>query len=212
MKDKTYKCVELRRNLETMSFSGPNLFGSSNSLGVPGVGASVKPGSILRFPKTAIEYTFASVPDRRCTFPSDAPQAQRFIFTSGLGRNAMIKKAKQPTLNEVARKAGVGTTTVSRVINGGHLVDPKTLARVRRVIEALGYIPNQAARTLKGARNPRKFEIVQPSAAERGETSPRFWPRACYLGCCNYLTVAWTTCSHSVFRGVDGEDAEAMTA
>jgi LacI family transcriptional regulator, galactose operon repressor len=50
----------------------------------------------------------------------------------------MIKKAKHPTLNEVARKTGVGTTTVSRVINGGHLVDRKTLARVRRVIERLG--------------------------------------------------------------------------
>ena len=77
----------------------------------------------------------------------------------------MIKKAKHPTLNEVARKAGVGTTTVSRVINGGHLVDPKTLARVRRVIKDLGYMPNQAARTLKGART-RMIGLIIPSIAD----------------------------------------------
>src|ERR1039457_4680453 len=61
----------------------------------------------------------------------------------------MIKSA-HPTLTEVARKAGVGTTTVSRVINGGDRVSPKTLARVLREIETLGYTPNEAARTLKG--------------------------------------------------------------
>ena len=77
----------------------------------------------------------------------------------------MIKKVKLPTLNEVARKAGVGTTTVSRVINGGHRVDPKTLAKVQRVIETLGYMPNQAARTLKGART-RMIGFVIPSIAD----------------------------------------------
>jgi LacI family transcriptional regulator len=77
----------------------------------------------------------------------------------------MIKKTKHPTLTEVARKAGVGTTTVSRVINGGQRVDPKTLAKVRRVIEALGYMPNHAARVLKGART-RTIGFVIPSIAD----------------------------------------------
>jgi LacI family transcriptional regulator len=75
------------------------------------------------------------------------------------------KKNKQPTLSEVAKKAGVGTTTVSRVINGGLRVDPGTLARVRRVIEALGYTPNQAARTLKGDRT-RMIGFIIPSIAD----------------------------------------------
>lgn len=77
----------------------------------------------------------------------------------------MTKKTKAPTLSEVARKAGVGTTTVSRVINGGNRVDPKTLARVRRAIEALGYMPNQAARILKGHRT-KTIGLIIPSIAD----------------------------------------------
>jgi LacI family transcriptional regulator len=76
-----------------------------------------------------------------------------------------MKKSTLPTLSEVARKAGVGTTTVSRVINGGDLVKAETLAHVRRVIEALGYSPNHAARVLKGDRT-RIVGLVIPSIAD----------------------------------------------
>ena len=76
-----------------------------------------------------------------------------------------MKKSSHPTLNEVARKAGVGTTTVSRVINGGARVSPETLARVLEVIETLGYTPNQAARTLKGHRT-KTIGLVIPSIAD----------------------------------------------
>jgi len=77
----------------------------------------------------------------------------------------MVRKAAPPTLSEVARRAGVGTTTVSRVINGGHRVSPETLQRVRRAIDALGYVPNQAARILKGYRT-RTIGLVIPSIAD----------------------------------------------
>jgi LacI family transcriptional regulator len=77
----------------------------------------------------------------------------------------MIKRTAPPTLSEVARQAGVGTTTVSRVINGGERVSPKTLARVRRVIEALGYMPNQAARVLKGDRT-KTIGLIIPSIVD----------------------------------------------
>ena len=76
-----------------------------------------------------------------------------------------MKPSRHPTLSEVAKKAGVGTTTVSRVINGGQNVNPLTLAHVREVIETLGYMPNQAARTLKGART-RTIGLVIPSIAD----------------------------------------------
>jgi LacI family transcriptional regulator len=82
-----------------------------------------------------------------------------------LSRNQMAKNNTHPTLSQVARKAGVGTTTVSRVINGGDRVSPKTLAHVRRVIETLGYMPNQAARTLKGHRT-KTIGLVVPSIAD----------------------------------------------
>ena len=59
----------------------------------------------------------------------------------------------------------MGTTTVSRVINGGARVSPKTLVRVRRVIEQLGYMPNQAARVLKGDRT-KTIGLIIPSIAD----------------------------------------------
>jgi len=77
----------------------------------------------------------------------------------------MTSTSAHPTLSQVARKAGVGTTTVSRVINGGDRVSPATLARVRRVIETLGYMPSQAARTLKGERT-KTIGLVIPSIAD----------------------------------------------
>jgi LacI family transcriptional regulator len=77
----------------------------------------------------------------------------------------MTQSNSHPTLSQVAQKAGVGTTTVSRVINGGDRVSPKTLARVRRVIETLGYMPNEAARILKG-QSTNTIGLVVPSIAD----------------------------------------------
>lgn len=55
-----------------------------------------------------------------------------------------------PTLADVARKAGVGKTTVSRAINGAQKVSPRTLDRINAAIRELHYQPSQAARSLKG--------------------------------------------------------------
>lgn len=76
-----------------------------------------------------------------------------------------MKRSGYATLSEVARKAGVATTTVSRVINGGQNVDPRTLAKVQRAIDSLGYLPSQAARILKGART-HIIGLVVPSIAD----------------------------------------------
>ncbi len=53
-----------------------------------------------------------------------------------------------PTLEDVAREAGVSRATVSRVVNGVRNVDPGIQDLVRRAIERTGYAPNQAARQL----------------------------------------------------------------
>ncbi len=55
-----------------------------------------------------------------------------------------------PTLADVAKKAGVGKTTVSRAINGARKVSPETLDRINAAIRELHYQPSQAARSLKG--------------------------------------------------------------
>jgi len=56
------------------------------------------------------------------------------------------------TMVEVARQAGVSTTTVSHVLNGTRHVNEKTVARVRAAIERTGYRPHSIARALAGAR------------------------------------------------------------
>jgi LacI family transcriptional regulator, galactose operon repressor len=77
----------------------------------------------------------------------------------------MKKQSSHSTLTDVARAAGVGTTTVSRVINGGERVNRETLARVQAVIEELGYQPSQAARILRGERT-KTIGLIVPSIAD----------------------------------------------
>jgi LacI family transcriptional regulator len=57
-----------------------------------------------------------------------------------------------PTIREVAKLAGVGLMTVSRVINDHPNVRAKTKKRVQAAIESLGYQRNEAAGLLKGQR------------------------------------------------------------
>ncbi|MET8979142.1 LacI family DNA-binding transcriptional regulator [Streptomyces sp. NPDC004539] len=60
----------------------------------------------------------------------------------------MLTQARRPTIEDVARRAGVSRTTVSRVLNGAPKVRAEVIERVREVIADLGYVPNQAARQL----------------------------------------------------------------
>ncbi|MEU1511252.1 LacI family DNA-binding transcriptional regulator [Streptomyces sp. NPDC005811] len=60
----------------------------------------------------------------------------------------MTETAQRPTLEAVAARAGVSRATVSRVVNGGDGVREPLVERVRRAVEELGYVPNQAARSL----------------------------------------------------------------
>jgi DNA-binding LacI/PurR family transcriptional regulator len=56
-------------------------------------------------------------------------------------------------LEEVARRAGVSTATVSRVLNNVDVVRKATRARVMKAIEDLRYQPNLHARTLAGGKS-----------------------------------------------------------
>ncbi len=56
------------------------------------------------------------------------------------------------TMSDVAARAGVSKTTVSRVLNGKDDLDPETAARVRKVIAELGYVPSAGAVSLARGR------------------------------------------------------------
>jgi len=59
----------------------------------------------------------------------------------------------KPTINDVARLAGVSKKTVSRVINGSPLLSVKTREKVEAVIAQTGFVPNPQARALALRRN-----------------------------------------------------------
>jgi LacI family transcriptional regulator len=57
------------------------------------------------------------------------------------------------TLAKVAKRAGVSTATVSRVLNNREIVKDSTLRRVLSAIETLNYYPNLHARSLAGGKS-----------------------------------------------------------
>jgi LacI family transcriptional regulator len=57
------------------------------------------------------------------------------------------------TIKEVAQKAGVGIATVSRVLNKQPRVKESTRIKVQAVINELGYIPNEIARSMTRQRS-----------------------------------------------------------
>ena len=65
---------------------------------------------------------------------------------------AKVGRSRQTTMLDVARIAGVSTSTVSHVVNGTRTVDPATEQQVRDAIARLGYRPNTIARALATAR------------------------------------------------------------
>ncbi len=75
------------------------------------------------------------------------------------------------TIADVARLAGVGRGTVSRVLNDRANVDPRTRARVLAAIHALDFVPNQTARRLSLGRTQTVAVILpfltRPASVER---------------------------------------------
>src|SRR5581483_1125146 len=63
-------------------------------------------------------------------------------------------------LAAVAKRAGVSTATVSRVLNNSGVVKPNTRARVLKAVEELKYHPNLHARTLAGGKSKSIAVIV----------------------------------------------------
>ncbi|WP_405091371.1 LacI family transcriptional regulator [Micromonospora sp. NBC_01392] len=83
--------------------------------------------------------------------------------------------AQRPTLEAVARRAGVSRATVSRVVNGSTTVAESIQQAVRRAVEELGYVPNLAARSLVTQRTD-SVALVMPEAATRVFSDDQVFP------------------------------------
>ncbi|MCD5002967.1 LacI family DNA-binding transcriptional regulator [Enterococcus saccharolyticus] len=67
-------------------------------------------------------------------------------------------------LTDVAKKAGVSATTVSRVINNYGSLSQKTIDKVHAAMKELNYQPNSLARSLQG-KNTQLVGIIFPSVS-----------------------------------------------
>ena len=87
------------------------------------------------------------------------------------------------TIKDIARKSGVGISTVSRVINNTGYVSDEVRQKVMKVVKDCNYIPNASARSLKvndsrniailvkGITNPffnKMIRVIEEKAALRG--------------------------------------------
>nr|WP_084984202.1 LacI family DNA-binding transcriptional regulator [Rouxiella silvae] len=60
-------------------------------------------------------------------------------------RNPDKNQPRSPTLEDVARAAGLSPMTVSRALNNPKVVRPGTISRVMEAVNSTGYIPNMLA-------------------------------------------------------------------
>lgn len=61
-------------------------------------------------------------------------------------------RRRRPTIDDVAKLAGVSKGAVSRAVNGGPGISPSTVARILAASDELGWHPSASARALVGAR------------------------------------------------------------
>ncbi len=80
----------------------------------------------------------------------------------------------QPTINDVAARAGVSVSTVSRVLNDRTDVSARTRTRVEQAIEELGFAPRLTAQRLAGARGHMVSMLFPVSYAQRSNHELEF--------------------------------------
>ncbi|MGL3149072.1 LacI family DNA-binding transcriptional regulator [Microbacterium sp. A82] len=74
-----------------------------------------------------------------------------------------VTARRKPTIRDVAVRAGVSRSTVSRVINGGHWVSPDARVAVEEAIVSTGYTANHHARSLAtGRAGSMAFLLTEP--------------------------------------------------
>ena len=83
-------------------------------------------------------------------FPAFQKHARSIPLVRSL--SAMPTSFSNPTLDDVARAAGVSTATVSRCLNGETKVSQGTRDKVMKAVDALSYTPNFNARAMAAKR------------------------------------------------------------
>jgi LacI family transcriptional regulator len=107
---------------------------------------------------------------------------------------------RKPTMSDVARLAGVGTMTVSRVLSGTVRVSAETTQRVQTAIEQLNYRPNVLARAFRGQRS-HSIGLILPYLYD-----PFF------AGCAHAVTTVAREHGYSVLITTSDEDPETEYA
>jgi DNA-binding LacI/PurR family transcriptional regulator len=64
-----------------------------------------------------------------------------------------MKHMKRATVQAIAKEANVSLATVSYVLNGKGSISPETRERILTIARQMDYVPNRAARALRGARS-----------------------------------------------------------
>ena len=77
------------------------------------------------------------------------------------------------TIKDVAKKAGVAPSTVSRVIADNPRISLETKKRVRKAMKDMGYHPNVNARNLV-VKSTQAIGVVMPSSADKALQNPFF--------------------------------------
>ncbi len=102
-------------------------------------------------------------------------------------------------MSDVAKLAGVGTMTVSRVLNDNVHVSEETRARVLDAIAKLDYVPNEVARSLRDQKT-RQIGIIVPNLHD-----PFF------AQCAHAINLVAKERSYSTVITTSDEDAETVS-
>jgi DNA-binding LacI/PurR family transcriptional regulator len=106
---------------------------------------------------------------------------------------------KKPTIYDVAKRAGVSITTVSRILNAPDKVNSETREKVLIAIDALGFVPKAEARA-RAMQHTGRIGVISPFF-----TAPSFMQRlrgiAETLSPKNYELVVYTVDSNDHLEG-----------
>jgi DNA-binding LacI/PurR family transcriptional regulator len=105
---------------------------------------------------------------RACAFMS-APNVPKPVNKKTVSEQARLQMA------DIARLAGVSTSTVSRALNGSNLVNEETRVRVTELARSLNYQINIGAKNLRLGQNKTVAVVVPYATANRQHISDPFF-------------------------------------